>query len=345
MRPGGPPGLQGGAKVSHVDVHVHLIGGREKVFGDAVEHCVATMEESGIARAVVMSPPQAPPGVFDAHDFAAEVRRHGKRFVMLGGGGILNPMLHAHHEAATVTPEVRQGFIDEANRLLDAGAVGFGEIAVLHVSLMSRHPFEQVASAHPLMEALAEVAGRRKAVIDLHMDAVAAAEPMRTPPSLKVPPNPPALAGNVAGLEGLLAEHPGARIVWAHGGSDMTGNQSPALIGRLMDAHANLFMSLRPVPPQANAANPFGLHFYNLILTPSGVPPDWLALLRRHPDRFVMGSDSFFVASAVDPDGAPASLARGNQGRLMAANAFLAKLPPDLRTRIAMDNPSAIYRI
>jgi hypothetical protein len=195
------------------------------------------------------------------------------------------------------------------------------------------------------LAALASVADQRKVAIDLHMDPVVGASPMSTPSTLHVPPNPPTLAANVSGLERLLTEHPGARIVWAHAGSDLTGNLTPALIGRLMDAHPNLFMSLRPLPLQGAANNPFGLRFYNLILSPSGIAADWLALLRKHADRFVVGSDSFFISATTDPDAAPALLGRGNQGRLTAAGTMLSQLPADLAAKIATDNPQRIYRI
>jgi len=104
-------------------------------------------------------------------------------------------------------------------------------------------------------------------------------------------------------------------------------------------------MSLRPAPPQVNSVNPLGLRFYNLILAPSGIEPAWLALLRKHYDRFVMGSDSFFVSPSANPEGAAAMLARGNQGRLTAASTMLSKLPSDLRAKIALENPARIYRI
>jgi hypothetical protein len=339
------PGQQGALREPHIDVHMHLVGGQQRLFGEAVENCVAAMEKFGITKGVVMSPPQAPPGNFDYADFLPELRRHSNRFAFLGGGGTLNPMLHEHREAENVTPKVKHDFRDAANRILEAGAVGFGEIAVLHLSLLNRHPFEEVSSAHPLLSALAEIADQRKVVIDVHMDPVTAADSMRTPPSLKVPPNPPTLAGNISGFERLLADHPGARIVWAHGGSDFTGNLTPALVGRLMDAHPNLFMSLRPIPLQAATGNPFGLRFYNLILTPSGIAPEWLALLRRHSDRFVMGSDAFFVSSSANAQGPAAMLSRGNEERLTAAGVTLSRLPPDLMTKIATENSARIYRI
>jgi hypothetical protein len=339
------PQALGGALVDHVDVHMHLVGGRQGTFGEAIENCVAAMDQFKISRAVVMGPPQLAPGGNDSPEFLPELRPYGKRFAFLGGGGSLNPVLHAHADPESVTPEVRQDFIDAANKLLDQGAAGFGEIAILHLSLLNTHPFEQVPTTHPLMSALAGVAAQRKAVIDLHMDAVTALPSMRTPESLKVPPNAPTLNGNIAGFQRLLAENPDARIAWAHGGTDLTGNLTPALVERLMDAHPNLFMSLRPVMPQVNSANPFGLRFYNLILTPSGIEANWLALLRKHPDRFVMGSDSFFVSPSASPEAAPAMLARGNQGRLAAAGVMLSKVPSDLRARIALENAARIYRI
>ncbi len=266
-----------------------------------------------------MSPPQAPPGFFDSSDFIPEVRRYISRFAFLAGGGTLNPMLHAHRDPASVTRDVEREFVGMANRALDQGAAGFGEIAVLHLSLVDRHPFEEVSSTHPLLLALAAVADERKVVIDLHMDPVTAADSMRTPSSLSVPPNPPTLDGNIDGFQRLLTGAPRARIVWAHGGSDFTGNFTPDLVTRLMDSHPNLFMSLRPIPPQAAIANP--MRFHNLLLTPSGIASDWLALLRKHADRFVMGSDAFFISSSADPGGAPALLSRGNQGRLSAGSA------------------------
>ena len=112
-----------------------------------------------------------------------------------------------------------------------------------------------------------------------------------------------------------------------------------------MEAHPNLFMSLRPIPPQAATSNPLGLRFYNLILTPTGIAPEWLALLRRYSDRFVMGSDAFFVSSSANAQGPAAMLSRGTVGRLTAANVMLSRLPPDLLAKIAITNPARIYRI
>jgi hypothetical protein len=227
---------------------------------------------------------------------------------------------------------------------LDSGAVGFGEIAVLHFSLVPQQSFEEVPVEHPLLYALMEVAATRRAVIDLHMDPVLS-DGTRTPQSLKVPPNPATLKGNIPGFEKLLAHERNARIVWAHGGSDFTGNMTPALIGRLMDAHSNLYMSLRPVTAAATSASPFNLQYYNLIMRPKGIESEWLELLNRHSDRFVMGADAFVLSSSVPPDAPLATLSRGNEGRLTAAHRLLGLLPDHLAQKIAVDNAVRLYRL
>ncbi|MCC6946234.1 MAG: hypothetical protein IT539_00570 [Bradyrhizobiaceae bacterium] len=227
---------------------MHVIGGVQKQFDLATETALAGMQAAGINKGVVFPPPYpAHNPFFDYTDYEPHLRRYPGRFGFLAGGGSLNPLIHQYRDPANVTPEVRTRFTDLARRMLDAGAVGFGEIAVLHFSLVPNHPFEEVSPAHPLLFALMEVAATREAVIDLHMDAIVGAS-MATPSMLKSPPNPRTVQGNIDGLERLLAHDRKARIAWAHGGSDFTGNMTPALIGRLMDKHPNLFMSLRPVP-------------------------------------------------------------------------------------------------
>src|SRR3954470_18815553 len=76
------------------DVHMHVVGGRERQFGQTVEAAIAAMDEFGVAKAVVFPPPTPRVGLFDYADYAPELRRYPDRFGFLAGGGILNPMLH-----------------------------------------------------------------------------------------------------------------------------------------------------------------------------------------------------------------------------------------------------------
>jgi hypothetical protein len=327
-----------------IDVHLHVVGGAQGQFAQAVDQAVQQMDAAGVTKAVVFPPP-APRLIFDYLGYASELRRYPGRFGFLGGGGLLNSMIQQFSAPDSVTPEVKQRFVAIAEQIADAGAAGYGEIAVLHLSLTRNHPFEQVIPEHPLLLALAETAGRRGLVIDLHMDPVVADGAMRTPPGLKVPPNPPSLMGNVAGFERLLAHDRGARIVWAHGGSDFTGNMTPALIGRLMDAHANLYMSLRPVPSGVSTAGPVNLKMYNTMMPGAGIDARWLDLLKRHSDRFVLGSDSFILPPSVPPDSPLLTLSRGNKGRLSAARELLTRLPAELAGDIAETNAARLYHL
>lgn len=332
-----------GAARPWIDVHMHVMGGQRRQFDQAVERAVAHMDRFGIAKAVVFPPPMPRPA-FDYPNYAPELRRYPGRFGFLGGGGSLNPTLHKFSASDRVTPDVRQRFVDFAERTADAGAVGFGEIAILHLSLTPKHPFEQASPEHPLMLALAEVAGRRNLVIDLHMDPIPGSGETASPRDVKVPPNPPTVKGNIPAFERLLAHSRKARIVWAHGGSDFTGNMTPALIGRLMDAHPNLFMSLRPLPPGVSVVPLTGLRVHNTMLTDKGVGASWLALLEKHADRFVMGADTFFLADSVSPENPTNALSRGNVPRLNAAAQLLARLPASLTSKIA-GNAARLYRL
>jgi hypothetical protein len=337
-----PPALA--AQLRWVDVHMHVIGGPDRQFGPAVDRALERMDALGIARAVVFPPPMPRP-LFDYPDYVPQLQRHPGRFGFLGGGGSINPMLHRFPQPDSVTAQVKQGFIDLANRTLDAGAVGFGEIALLHLSLTPNHPFEQVMPDHPLMLTLVEIAGSRDAVIDLHMDPFPGESAVRTPPALDRPANPSTLMGNIAGFERLLVHERRARIVWAHGGSDFSGHMSPALVRRLMDAHPNLYMSLRPVPAGVTFAKPVGLPLHNTILTGSGIVRPWLDLLKTHSDRFVMGADAFFLAPTASSKTAVATLSRGNEGRLTGAAQLMSRLPADLARKIGRDNAARLYRL
>jgi len=244
LRREGPPAVQ--APVPWTDVHLHLIGGRgpQEDYPGAVDVAIREMDRFGIAMAIVLPPPQVDAqSVYDTSVFAAALPRHRGRLAYLGGGGALNPIIHRYAGPAGVTDTVKRDFAAAADAIIDAGAVGFGEMASLHISAAPGHSYEFVPADHPLFRVLADVAARRDVPIDLHMDAVEGEMP--TPSRFAAHANPPKLAGTMDGLSRLLAHNPKARIVWAHGGSDPLGGMTAAAVGRLMDARPN-FLSLLP---------------------------------------------------------------------------------------------------
>lgn len=324
------------APVRWVDVHMHLVGGRAD-FAGAVENAVREMDRFGIATAIILPPPQvdSQPSPHDWDAYAGALRRHPGRFAFLGGGGTLNATIHRHADPARVTERVTRDFAAAAERILDAGGAGFGEIASLHISATLGHPYEFVPADHPLLLVLADVAARRDVPIDLHMDALEGEMP--TPPRFAGGANPTTLPGTLEGLGRLLAHNPKAKIIWAHGGSDPLGAMTPAAIGRLMDTHPNLHVSLRIVGAQAP--------MQNKALAADGLDPAWAELLARHADRFVIGTDSFIVAPSIHGGGPGITFAQRNEPKLRATVHFLSLLPSEVARKVGRDNAARIYKL
>src|ERR1700694_644715 len=155
-----PPRTGHAAGGGWIDVHMHVVGGLQRQFGQAVDQAASEMDAVGIAKAIVFPPPSRA-AVFDYPAYVSELRRYPGRFGFLGGGGLLNSMVHEFTQPDTITAGIKQRFRAIAEQIADAGAAGFGEIAVLHLSLTQNHPFEQVIPEHPLLLTLAEIAGSR----------------------------------------------------------------------------------------------------------------------------------------------------------------------------------------
>jgi hypothetical protein len=324
------------AQPSIIDTHVHLLPGKELDFTKAVENAIEIMDSYGIATSIVMSPPRPRNSAqnYDYADFREALKKHPGRFLYLGGGGTLNLILHANADSAEIDADTRTGFVEAANQIAADMAIGFGEMSSLHISLADKHGYSFVPADHPLLKALADVAAKRRLPIDLHMDAVA--KPMKPPVHLAgLPNNPDTFPETLSALDRLLGHNPKATIIWAHGGTDHLGDFDPRSISALMDKHDNLFVSLKVVGPKA------GTH--NRLFKRSAVMPEWLSLFRRHPDRFVIGTDSFYV----DPNarGPGMQFAATSKNRLRATQAFLRLLPSDLARKLARENAISLYRL
>jgi hypothetical protein len=320
-----------------IDVHVHLTAPGAAGLRKMADAAAAELGRYGVAKGLIMPTPLAP---FQYEDFAEATRQLPNRLGFLGGSEILDPLIH-DHKPEDVTPEIREKFIALAEQVLDDGALGFGEMAALHFSLADGHKFMQAAPDHPLFLVLVEIAGRRGKVIDLHLDPMVGTQPLAS--GLKSPPNPKSLPDNVKPFERLLAHDRRAKIVWAHGGMDPFGGMTPQLVGRLMDAHPNLYMSLRVAPPPLESVQRLGLRIRNKLMDENGLDRAWLAVLERHADRFVIGTDSFFIVEGgKSPVGA---FVAGNESKFLATNYFLSSLPRDLARKIASENAVRIYRL
>ncbi len=340
QRPGGPGGAgsmppipQGGPRI--IDVHAHFLTNSQNPIRDAVQPAVEYMDRLGIAKALVMPPPQRPgqPLNYDYDTFLPLIRAYPQRFGFLGGGGTLNVMIHRHGHEPTISESTRQEFEAVAQRILAAGAVGFGEITAHHVSYFPQHPYESVRANHPLMLLLADIAARNDVPLDLHMDPV----PQDMPPPLRLAErggnNPQTLAANIPDFEKLLAHNRNARIIWAHAGRDTLGTWTVDLSRRLLATHPNLFMSLSLHPPG-------GLVPANSLLEPGARPNQaWIDLVGAFPERFVVGSD-YFHQSPSRSGGAQVLPPPSPHIRI-----FVNALPDSIGTKVAHENAMRLYRI
>jgi hypothetical protein len=329
------------AQPAWIDAHVHLHGGGQQPdYAGAVQVALAAMDGSGARAAIVMPPPRVQGMSYhDWDSFAAMLKRHPGRFAFMGGGGTLNVMLHDPANAEPST-EARSRFERIAREILAAGAVGFGEIAAHHLSIVPGHPYEWVAPDHPLLMFLADIAAHSGAVIDLHLDLVRKDAP--PPPRLRAT-NPPLLKENLPGFERLLAHNRAARIVWAHAGSHPLPSLTPEFARGLLARHPNLFMSIRlPLksPPEGVQPGP------QVMVEPSGmIRPAWMAVLQEFSDRFVIGSDQFMASPRATGSGAGLQFSQFNEGARARTVRFLEQLPPDLAHRVGFENARKIYRI
>jgi len=317
-----------------IDGHNHLMGrfrtprGLVLDYEGAAKVALATMQRLGISKMVIMPPPFPPhhPNRYDIEDLMGVIKRYPRRFALLGGGGSLNPMIQRALQRGEVSPRLRKEFERRALEILKKGALGFGEMAVEHLSFNPRHPYEWAPPDHPLLLLLVDIAARFCVPIDLHMEAVPRRMPL--PTRFSSPPNPRTLRPNIEAFERLLAHNRRAKIIWAHAGWDNTGYRTAHLCGELLKRHPNLYMSLKVGPDSRPDNSP---------LDPRGrIKPEWLELIGAFPDRFFIGSDRFFVTPEVPRRIGPPS---------PEALKILPQLPRSLARKVSYENARAIFNL
>ena len=260
-------------------------------------------------------------GYYSAQDLAKLAHDHPGRFAFTAGGESLNPLIQ-RTPPQSVTPDVRGRFEREAEAILQAGAAGFGELAVEHFSSrIGRHPYVSAPADHPLFLLLADIAAKAGVPVEVHMEAVPQDMPFPNP-RLAGSPNPPTVRENISAFERLLDHNSAARIIWLHAGWDLSGERSVQLMRSLLARHANLYMTIKSDRAGAPGSSP--------LAPEGGLKPAWIALLRDFPDRFVIGSDQFLDE---DPE------------RLERAREIVDALPPELVHMIAIENVMRIYRL
>jgi len=315
-----------------IDVHMHFQVSKGALPPGAAGAAVASMDRLGIARSLLMPPPQVDTslrGFHDLSDLQVAVRSHPGRFALLGGSA-LNAMIH-HTPAGAVDDAIKTRFRQQALDYVKQGAVGFGEIAIVHLSLPAMgesHPYEAVPADHPLLLLLADVAAEQQRPIDLHFDLVPEAMPL--PEALRPnTANPQQLEANGEAFKRLLAHNPKAVIIWSHVGFEPLLTRHPARVRQMLETYPNLHMSFRlnrSAPRPAAALDPSGR-----------VKPQWLALIGDFPDRFMLGSDSFYGPGGIERG--------GTEEGLQNLRSLVEQLPPEVARQVARDNAVRLFRL
>lgn len=315
-----------------VDTHAHFQTIPYKELEASHKAALAHMDRMQIGITLLMPQPFATltsQWFYDIEDLLFTAKAHPGRFAVLGGSS-LNILLH-NTAVDAVDEGVRTKFRQRAQQIVDLGAVGFGEMSVLHVSIPAmgpKHAYENVPADHPLLLLLADMAAENDIPIDLHCDLVP--EDMPLPEMLRANQlNPSVLPGNLPALKRLLAYNRKTKIVWVHIGFEPLMTRQPSVIREMLRAYPNLFMSFRlnkGGPKPAAAMDPDG-----------HLKPQWLELVQEFPDRFMLGSDSFYARNGI---------ARGSSDLGMDnLRGLVEQLPADLAAKVGRDNAIRLYRL
>ena len=323
------------AKLPVIITHAHIwprAKGRNSFddWNGAVRNALEIMDQNGVRAAVVMPTP-SPRSKGDSSFFDGLLRvadDHPDRFRIAGGGSSLNGMIEGIKPDGLDDSD-RQKFIRRAEEIVRKGGIGFGETTALHFSFFEGHAFEETPPDHPLYLLLADLAAKHGVPLDIHMEAVtkrwAVSEELRQRGRI----NPTWVDENIAAFERLLSHNRKARIIWVHLGMDNTGQRSPQLMRRLLNAHPNLYVSITGAQRHTDK--------HRLFVPGIGLDPVWRELILEYPDRFMIGSDVFFQPARPShkmPDHLEAAV------RIVRFPRFL---PPHIARKVAFENAQLVY--
>ena len=307
-----------------IDTHTHLYWDAQDQDGyrDAYKKAQEIVEEQSVAFTILTVHPFAEfmRGVYD-FDVLEEVVGNG--FGFCGGGGSLNVMIDAT-DSLEVNQEIIDRFTQRAREIAQSGALAFGEMSALHLSLGEKHVFSVTNPDHPLFFLLADIAAEEGVPIDIHMEAVDEDQPTSAALLEASSKNSSTLKENISSFERLLDHNKEAKIIWAHAGWDHTGDRTVDLMARLLEDHPNLFMSLKVTEDSLASMQP---------LDEEGVSKEeWKALFTNYADRFVIGSDQFFGSDQT-------------QDKWSSLVALLEQLPEDIAKKIAYQNAITLFSL
>jgi hypothetical protein len=131
---------------------------------------------------------------------------------------------------------------------------------------------------------------------------------------------------------GLCQAHPDTRFLWAHSGVMLT----PAEVERVLEGCPNVDAELSARDPWRHLANPIADQDGRLL-------PQWRALILRHPERFMVGSDPVWPVERLNPWDEPDSGWQELPRFLDFHRRWLAELPEPAARAIRWDNARRLF--
>lgn len=216
-----------------------------------------------------------------------------------GSGGRLIPF-------ASVSPERREyrqrwinedtTLVAELDRVLDEGRGAFrgiGEIGVVHFG-DSGFPESDFDPLGAVMRGIMRVAERRRLPVMIHCEVTRLRE-----------------------FSALLDAFPRVTVIWAHGGYTQL-----VLADRMLAAHPNLVYELSARTWSRHPRSPD----YTIFRNDSLGWPEWLSLIERNAERFIVGTDATLRSMGND------------RRKVERVQLFLSQLSDSTRRNVATNN-------
>jgi len=299
----------------YIDVHTHI-----SPSGMPLSQIIENMDAEGIDKMVIMKPPASVPVDTPQSNFAipdAALQYPDRLSVLYGGEAIA--MLEKAATSGKYTQAEEDQFINLLEKEMKSGTYsGIGEIGLRHFVEASKGKSSvaydlTIPGNHPWMFIMSDIAAKYDVPIDVHMEAT---------------------AETIKGLESLLDHNVNTKIIWDHTGWSHTVNKTAyysdmataKLMGQLMEKHPNLYSSIKIRKENQNSL----IYIFN---SNSEITPEWMAVLVKYSDRFMMGSD---IKPGIDADQFPI---------IKDHRKFLSQLPSDILKKIERENAEKIFQI
>ncbi|KPK12675.1 MAG: hypothetical protein AMJ68_01135 [Acidithiobacillales bacterium SG8_45] len=134
-------------------------------------------------------------------------------------------------------------------------------------------------------------------------------------------------------FEPLCLKYPKARFLWAHAG----GLLKPEQVGSLMANCPNVWVEF-------SARDPWRYIHSHIVDESGGLLPGWVALIRKYPSRFMTGSDPVWPVDTLHRWDEPDTGWQEIDRFLAFHRKWLSQLPPELESRVRLENAKAFFR-